>query len=145
MRLIRTLALALLASSGCADPTEPSPPPGVQIRAAVTGAAFADYPLLVDVTVRNASRTVYSVSGSAGRCVGMVEVVDALGERARFGDYRVCDAALARHPLVPGAELTDRPQVPGLPAGAYRMRAGVSIVGHGLVWSEFVPIVVRAR
>ena len=146
MRLLWRIALVLGASAGCTAPVEAPSPPGVVVEASLAaGSALPGDDLLVDVTVRNSSRTAYSVAGSAGRCVGVVEVVDARGGRVRFGDSRVCDTGAALHPLAPGAVMTDRPYVQGVPGGEYRVRAAVAIADHGLVWSAPVPLSVHAR
>jgi hypothetical protein len=145
MRLHRRVAV-ILGVAGCASPAGPPPAPGVAVEAALaTGTAVGGEALPVGVTVRNSSATTYLVAGSAGGCVGVVEVADAQGRRAWFGDARVCDTAAARHALAPGAALTDRPQVAGVPPGEYRVRAGVLVVGRGLVWSPAVPLAVRSR
>jgi hypothetical protein len=144
MRYPRATILAAATLLGCHSPA--APPPGVSVAATLSSsAAVVGQPLAAEVTITNASAHEYLVPGSAGRCIGFLDVRDSRGVSVLYGDPRICDAAAARHRLAAFGALSDRLPITRLPAGDYWVRAGIAVVDHGQLWSAFHSLSVRGR
>ena len=142
MRYSRASALVGAALLACHSPA--GLPAEVSVAATLSSSAAAvGEPLAVEVTITNASAGEYLVPGSAGRCIGFLDVRDSRGRPALYGDPRICDLAAARHRLAPFAALSDRLPISGLPAGDYRVRAGIAVVDQGQLWSSFHDLSIR--
>ena len=139
----RATTLAAVTVLGCSSPA--GPPPGVSVTAVLSASAVGvGEALTVQVTITNASANEYLVPGSAGRCIGFVDVRDSRGHSVLYGNPRICDAAAAVHPLAPFGALSDRLPIAGLAAGHYHVRAGIGLREHGQIWSAFQGLSVRA-
>lgn len=141
MSRVFAVALVLCSLSGCGSPT--APPSGVEVQVAVSDSAVvAGEAVSVSVAIHNHSARTFFVPGSRF-CFAWLEVQRMPDlELISRGDRRVCDAAIARHPVAPGSHIVDEfllstmVDAGDLEPGVYRIRGGARIEGHGIVWSS---------